>query len=177
MHETITALQVGLTVATTVGVGGTLYAAGNLLGRRGHGAMSSRATYAGRPSANGKGAHDSPEPLPISDGRPLPETISDNPAEHRFEIRLDGELVGFTEYEHREAAVAFHHTEIDPRFRGRGLAGKLIGFALDSSRSAGLSVQPYCPFVRGFAENHREYQDLIVPTTSFGGSAPKSSEV
>lgn len=127
MHETMGPIQVAFTVATTVGVGGVMYAAGNLLGRRGD-------SNSARPS----------------------EIVTDNRGESRFEIRLDGELVGFTEYRVAGAVVDFHHTEIDPRFRGRGLAGKLIAFALDASRSAGLSVRPSCPFVRAFIDNHRD---------------------
>lgn len=177
MHETITALQVGLTVASTVGIGGTLYAAGNLLGRRGNGVKRSRLICDTRRSSHGQDTGDPVEAPPTSDGNPRPATVIDNPAEHRFEIRVGGKLVGFTEYEHRHAAVAFHHTEIDPRFRGRGLAGELIRFALDAARRAGRSVQPYCPFVRRFVEDHPEYHDLAAPITPPRESAQNGSEV
>jgi len=155
MHETIEAIQVALTVWTTVGAGGYL------LGKRGHGTRSSPAA----------------DPLPLSDGgRRLTETISDNPAERRFEIRVDGELAGFTEYERGDGSVVFDHTEVDPKFRGRGMAGKLIAFALDSTRSAGLEVQPLCPFVRKFMEKHGEYRDLIAPVTASAEAGARSQE-
>ena len=69
MHETIEAIQVAVTVWTTVGVGG--YAVGALRGRRRHGTRSSRAVSQ---PANGNGADDSSDPSPISDVRHFAET-------------------------------------------------------------------------------------------------------
>lgn len=87
--------------------------------------------------------------------------IVDNPAEQRYEIRVDGELAGFTQYRQRPSGLAFIHTEIDDRFEGQGLGGKLISFALDDARSRGLAVLPFCPFVKGYIERHPEYLDLV----------------
>ena len=88
-------------------------------------------------------------------------TVVDAPEAERFEIRVDGELAGFAEYRRRNGLIAFIHTEIDPRFEGQGLAGRLIATALDSSREDGLAVLPFCPFVRGYIEKHPEYLDLV----------------
>ena len=87
--------------------------------------------------------------------------IADNPEQERYEIRVDGELAGFTQYRLRPGLIAFVHTEVDDRFEGRGLASRLIGFALDDARSRGLSVLPFCPFVNGYVQRHREYVDLV----------------
>jgi predicted GNAT family acetyltransferase len=88
-------------------------------------------------------------------------TVTDDPAEHRFEIRVGDELAGFTVYEPGRAEYAFVHTEIDRRFSGRGLGSTLIGAALDVMRKRRLGVLPYCPFVRAFIDDHREYLDLV----------------
>ena len=54
------------------------------------------------------------------------------------------------------------HTEIKPEFEGQGLGGALIRNTLDDVRSRGLAVLPYCPFVRGYIDKHREeYLDLV----------------
>lgn len=82
----------------------------------------------------------------------------------RFEIRLADETVGFAAYERRSGEIVFTHTEIDPSFEGRGLAGRLIGGALDAARDEGLAVLPICPFVRGYIERHPDYLALV-PTT------------
>ena len=52
-------------------------------------------------------------------------TVADNPSEHRYEISLDGEVVGFTLYRSR------------------------------------LAVLPFCPFVNGYVQRHREYAGLV----------------
>lgn len=87
--------------------------------------------------------------------------IADNGAERRYEIRVGGELAGFTEYEPRPGGIAFVHTEVDDRFEGRGLGSRLIAFALDDVRRQGLAVTPICPFVKGYIERHPEYADLV----------------
>jgi len=90
-----------------------------------------------------------------------PIEVADNPAENRYEIRVDGELAGFAQYRQRPAGLAFTHTEIDDRFEGQGLGGRLVSFALDDARSRGLAVLPFCPFVKGYIEGHPEYLDLV----------------
>ena len=92
-----------------------------------------------------------------------PSTIElrDNAAERRYEVRADGELAGFAQYKLDPGQISFTHTEVDGRFEGRGLAGKLIAFALDDARERGLAVLPFCPFVKAYIQRHREYADLV----------------
>src|SRR4029079_537891 len=52
--------------------------------------------------------------------------VVDAPDRSRFEIRVDGEVAGFTEYRLRPGLIAFVHTLPDPRFEGRGLASPLV---------------------------------------------------
>jgi predicted GNAT family acetyltransferase len=87
--------------------------------------------------------------------------VADAPERERYEIGVDGVLAGFAGYRARPGRIAFLHTQIDDRFRGRGLADRLIGFALDDARARGLAVLPYCPFVRSFIERHRDYLALV----------------
>ena len=88
-------------------------------------------------------------------------TVKDVPDEGRFEISLDGQPAGFTEYVLRPGLIAFVHTEIDERFQGRGLADRLIAAALDDARRRELAVLPFCPFVQGFIARHADYRDLV----------------
>jgi uncharacterized protein len=46
------------------------------------------------------------------------------------------------------------HTEIDTRFQGHGLGGKLVHRVLDDTRHRGLAVLPYCPFIRQWIIKH-----------------------
>jgi hypothetical protein len=85
----------------------------------------------------------------------------DVPERSRFEVRVDGEVAGFAEYRRRPGLIAFIHTLIDPRFEGQGLASRLVRTALSEARSDGLSVLPFCPFVRSYIAGHTEYLDLV----------------
>lgn len=87
--------------------------------------------------------------------------VTDNEAQERYEITVDGEVAGFTQYRRRRATIAFVHTEIDPRFEGRGLGGQLVSAALDAARVDGLEVLPFCPFVKAYIKRHPEYVDLV----------------
>ena len=87
--------------------------------------------------------------------------VVDEPERSRFEIRVDGDVAGFTEYRRRPGLIAFIHTLIDPRFEGRGLASQLVRTALSEARSDALSVLPFCPFVRSYIAGHTEYLDVV----------------
>ena len=87
-------------------------------------------------------------------------TVTDVSDRRRFEIAVDGAVVGF-EYRRRPGVISLTHTEIDPARNGEGLGTLLIKAALDAARAEGLAVLPYCPFVRGFIDRHREYLDLV----------------
>jgi hypothetical protein len=86
---------------------------------------------------------------------------ADKPERDRYEISVDGEVAGFTVYRARPGLIAFIHTEVDERFQGRGLADRLIRFALEDVRERGLAVLPFCPFVKAFIERNREFEALV----------------
>jgi predicted GNAT family acetyltransferase len=89
-------------------------------------------------------------------------TVADAPHEHRYEIRVDGELAGFTKYFRREGVVTFTHTEIEPEYEGQGLGSQLVSQALDDVRANGGTVVAQCPFVKAFIHRHPdEYGDLV----------------
>jgi predicted GNAT family acetyltransferase len=87
---------------------------------------------------------------------------SHNPSAHRYEAHLDGELAGFAEYQLTDTLVIFTHTEVDPRFEGKGVGSALARFALDDVRAAGTHrVLPLCPFIKSWIGRHPEYDALV----------------
>jgi predicted GNAT family acetyltransferase len=90
--------------------------------------------------------------------------VADAPDRERYELSVDGEVVGFTVYRTRPGLIAFVHTEVDERLQGRGLADRLIRFALEDARARGLAVLPFCPFVNAFIDRHREFEALVPDT-------------
>src|ERR1700733_642455 len=87
--------------------------------------------------------------------------VTDVPERERYELSLDGEVVGFAAYRARPGLIAFVHTEIEERVQGQGLADQLIRFALEDARERDLAVLPFCPFVKAFIERHREFETLV----------------
>jgi uncharacterized protein len=87
--------------------------------------------------------------------------IVDVPERSRFEARIDGDVAGYGEYRRLPGLIAFIHTLVDPRFEGQGVGSNLVREALSQARSEGLSVLPFCPFVRGYIAGHSEYLDLV----------------
>jgi predicted GNAT family acetyltransferase len=94
----------------------------------------------------------------------MSRTVTDNPAQQRFELTLDGELVGFSEYRPAGESVIVAHTEIDEGHEGDGLGSTLVSEALDAIRASGKTVIPTCPFTAAFIKRHPEYVDLVAPS-------------
>ena len=90
--------------------------------------------------------------------------VADAPDRNRYELSIDGGVVGFADYRARPGLIAFVHTEVDERLQGRGLGERLIRFALEDARARDLAVLPFCPFVKVFIERHREFEALVPDT-------------
>lgn len=89
-------------------------------------------------------------------------TIVHNPEQNRYEIREGGSVIGLTEYRPGDTdRRVFVHTEVDPAYGGRGLAGRLVHFALDDVAAAGLRIVPVCPYVAKYVSTHHDWDDLI----------------
>ena len=57
--------------------------------------------------------------------------------------------------------IAFTHTEVPAALEGRGIASRLIKFALTDARERALKVLPQCAFVQVYLKRHPEWQDLL----------------
>lgn len=88
--------------------------------------------------------------------------VQDNPDEQRYELLVEGSLLGALQYRRRPDAVALIHTEVSPSLEGRGLGARLVAGALDDIRASGLQVVPICPFVRAYIRRHPDYADLVI---------------
>jgi predicted GNAT family acetyltransferase len=79
----------------------------------------------------------------------------------RFEIVVDGVVVGKTYYRENSGRRTFTHTEVDPAQQGKGLATQLIEFALAATRDADLRIAAECPTVTAYLSRHNEYDDIV----------------
>jgi predicted GNAT family acetyltransferase len=97
----------------------------------------------------------------------LDPDVTDNTDEHRYEIRVDGQLVGYAVYQRSGDRVAFVHTVVNPDFSGRGIGSRLVAAALDDVRRRREQAVAQCSFVVRYIERHPEYRDLL---TAPGGA-------
>lgn len=88
-------------------------------------------------------------------------SVVDVPDRGRFEIRLGDRVVGLASYHVEDGTMALPHTEIDPTVGGRGLGSALVAGVLTAARERGLTVLPYCSFVRHYIQQHPETIDLV----------------
>lgn len=80
-----------------------------------------------------------------SEAQPI---VTRNDETHRYEVRVGDELAGFTEFSpDARGRVRFPHTEVDPAFRGRGLAQLVVAEAMADEARRGETVVPLCPVV------------------------------
>ena len=93
-------------------------------------------------------------------GTPVTVTLERAEPVSAWTVSVAGERVGRADFldvpDARERV--FFHTEVDPRFGGRGLAGLLLREALADSAREGLTVVPVCPlFARHLATHGDDY--------------------
>jgi predicted GNAT family acetyltransferase len=87
-------------------------------------------------------------------------TVSHNPAQHRFEVAIDGQLA-VAEYKMPSPQVMrLTHTEVPEALEGRGIAGALAKAAMAHAREQQLKIDAQCRYMRAYMERHPETHDL-----------------
>ena len=92
---------------------------------------------------------------------PADAEVVDVPEKSRYELRLDGHLIGLAAYRRHDDRIAFTHTEVDESCEGRGFGSRLAAVALEDARRQGLEIVPLCSFIAHYVEQHPEYQELV----------------
>jgi uncharacterized protein len=94
----------------------------------------------------------------------MANVVRRNAERSRYELLVDGEVVGVADYHVDGGTWTFPHTVIAPERRGQGLGAVLVEAALDDVRRAGGTVVPTCWYVAEFIDAHPGYADLLAPT-------------
>ena len=84
-----------------------------------------------------------------------------NAERSRYELVVDGEVVGIADYHDQGDVRVFPHTHIKAALRGNGLGAQLVRAALDDARANGRRVLAQCWYVAEFIDANPEYQDLV----------------
>jgi predicted GNAT family acetyltransferase len=80
------------------------------------------------------------------------------PEASRYELWVDGRLVGVADYRIRDGRILFTHTEVERSLEQRGLGSRLVAAALEDAERQRLEVIPLCPFVAWYMERHQSPQ-------------------
>lgn len=78
------------------------------------------------------------------------------PERGRWELRVDGELASFADYEDVDDRRVFPHVETLPAFQMHGHATSVVLAALEATIAEGKRIVPACPFARAVVTEHDE---------------------
>lgn len=87
--------------------------------------------------------------------------VRNNEEASRYELVLEGRVVGVADYRDVGDHLVFPHTEIERALRGQGLGNQLIKGALDDVRRLGRTVVPTCWAVADYIAENPGYADLV----------------
>jgi predicted GNAT family acetyltransferase len=91
----------------------------------------------------------------------VPFSVTDNPAESRYDLYDSDTLIGVAMYRLSGATITFTHTQVDPEYEGQGAGSQLAREALDDSRTRNVRVVVHCPFITAWIRRHSDYADLL----------------
>jgi predicted GNAT family acetyltransferase len=87
--------------------------------------------------------------------------VRDNTERRRYELSVDGRMIGIADYDRLGDVMVLPHTFIEPSERNQGWGEVLVRQALDDIRRQGLRIEPRCWFVAEFVELNPAYADLV----------------
>src|SRR5579859_7754600 len=79
----------------------------------------------------------------------------------RYAAYMDGKRLGHATWVKVHDTVVLPHTEVEPEWEGHGIGSLLARRAFDDARADGMSVLPFCPFMKRWAELHPDYRDVV----------------
>lgn len=88
--------------------------------------------------------------------------VRDNPAEHRYELAIEGsDELAVAYYQIEGDRVTLTHTEVPQPFAGRGIGSELARGVFDAIRASGRKAVLRCRFMGGFYARRPEYGDIV----------------
>jgi len=92
----------------------------------------------------------------------MAQEVTHDQTAKRFVVKEDGKEA-YLEYRERDdGTLDYAHTFTPEELRGRGIAGDVVGAALDWAKETDKKVIPSCPFVQTYLKRHKEYKSTIV---------------
>ena len=80
--------------------------------------------------------------------------------QNRFVSFIEG-YEAVVEYTLKDSVIDLYRTFTPPEMRGKGIAGKIVKYALEYAKENNFKVIPTCSYVRGYIERHENYKELL----------------
>ncbi len=87
--------------------------------------------------------------------------IVNNAEAKRYELSVESKLAKI-EYIATLDKIYLTHTEVPKELEGKGIASKLVKFALEDIEKKDLTLIPLCPFVAMYIKKHPEWKKLVM---------------
>ena len=92
----------------------------------------------------------------------MQKELSHEPDARRYVLRLDGDIASVLDYRVLGEAVAFTRTFTNPTYRGAGLAGDLVEYAVnDVEATSSRHIVPSCWYVGEWFDRHPDRQSML----------------
>ena len=85
--------------------------------------------------------------------------VTHNPANHTFEVWIDGQLSKL-DYIQDAKNFVITHVGVYPEHRGQGVAGKIVEAALGYAKEKSLRVVPMCSYAAAYIRRNPKYMEL-----------------
>lgn len=95
-------------------------------------------------------------------GRVMENHITDNIAQHRFELVENG-MTAFADYRVAGDVMFIDYVESPPALRGTGAAGRLMAGVAGFAKERDLKMHPICGYAASWLHKHTEYRDWMAP--------------
>lgn len=86
--------------------------------------------------------------------------ISDNSAEHRFELIEQG-ATAYADYRLTPGCLIIDYVFSPPALRGAGTAGRLMQGVVEAARARSMKITPLCGYAAAWLKRHPETSDLV----------------
>jgi len=85
--------------------------------------------------------------------------VTHNPADHTFEVWIDGQLSKL-DYIQDVRNFVITHVGVYPGHRGQGVAAKIVEAGLQYARENSLRVVPMCSYAAAYIRRNPQYMGL-----------------
>lgn len=89
----------------------------------------------------------------------MPLSIEHQEDKELFSVNVDGHQA-YIDYNLDAGVMCITHTMVPEEIGGRGIAGELTRFVLDTARAKSWKVIPACTYTQAYLKRHPEYEDL-----------------